>query len=567
MSRALVVVVLVAAGVFATAAPGWAHARLVSSDPPGGATLAHPPQEIVLQFSEPIEAAFGGVQLFDPAGDRVETADARIDGPQVRLPVRELADPGIYTVAFRILSGDGHPVESRFTFIVAATTPTASETPTEPTPTEPTATDAAPTNTAPENQPSPPAASPPDVRLEEAGRGTDVGMWVGRLANYLALTAVVGLLLAAGYLLAAGRAFDRVRRRAVRLGAAAAAVWAATGVALFVYGLSSAAARPLPQALSADLVVRFAGTRFGATVLAQAGLAVVVAVVAAVARSRRLALVALGLAAVGALAPAWWGHAGTSPAPGVAVASDWAHVLAATAWVGGLGALAGVVLSRAAEPATPAGRFSRLAGWALVVVGATGVINALVRISSMDELVGTTWGQLVIVKALLFAGIALLGWRNRTRLLPRLRADEAGGRRAFRTLALAEVGLMLLAFGTATTMASGVPADAEAAARIQSVVTAFGDGQINVTIDPAQVGDNLVHLYFLDDTGRQREVGGPSLSLRRPGTTVDARLLTAGPGHYTVLALPIPRAGDYELRVTALVDGVPETATGTVAIR
>lgn len=561
MRRAVAVAALALMGLSLTAAPVWAHARLVSSDPPGGATLEQPPEQVVLEFSERIEASFGGVQLFDPAGDRVPTADARIEGSQVRLPVSELPEPGVYTVVFRILSADGHPVESRFTFTLAAPEPVPTQTEPEPTPTSTT-------DAAPDDPTAPSAASPPDIQLEEAGSGTDVGMWISRLANYLALTAIVGLLLVAGHLLATGGAYDLAQRRAARLAAGGAAVWAATGMALFVYGLSSAAALPLPQALSWDLAARFLDTRFGATVLAQAGVAVLVTVIAVAARTRRLALIGLGLAAVGALAPVWWGHAGTAPVPAVAVASDWAHVLAATMWVGGLAALAAVVLSRAADPADPARRFSHMAGWALVVVGITGVINALLRISSVDELTGTTWGRLVIVKGLLFTGIAVLGWRNRTRLLPRLAGEDVtDGRRAFRTLALAEVGLMLLAFGTATTMASGVPADAEAAARIQSVVTAFGDGQINVTIDPAQVGDNLVHLYFLDDTGRQREVEEPTLTLRRPGTTVDADLLTAGPGHYTVLALPIPEGGDYELRVTAVVDGQPESATATVTIR
>ncbi|MPZ29367.1 MAG: copper transporter, partial [Micromonosporaceae bacterium] len=138
-----------------------------------------------------------------------------------------------------------------------------------------------------------------------------------------------------------------------------------------------------------------------------------------------------------------------------------------TAWVGGLAVL--VLGATAAEDdlATPAGRFSRIAGWAIVVVLATGTINALLHVDAPDQLWTTTWGRLVLAKLALFAGIAWLGWRNRTRLLPRL----TGARKAFRTMALAEVALMIVAFGTATGLASSIPADAEAAARIQSVVT------------------------------------------------------------------------------------------------
>lgn len=50
-------------------------------------------------------------------------------------------------------------------------------------------------------------------------------------------------------------------------------------------------------------------------------------------------------------------------------------------------------------------------------------------------------------------------------------------------------------------------------------------------------------------------------------TTIDVDLLASGPGHYTVLDLPVARAGDYELRVTATVQGRPTSATATVTIR
>lgn len=544
--------------VVALGSPAWAHARLISSDPPGGATITEAPTQVTLTFSERIETSFGGVQVFDPSGQRMEAGDAQITDTQVQVPLRPLETAGTYTVAFRIVSGDSHPVESRFAFTYQP-----------PPPPSPAATQAVP---PPGEATSPPAATvPADIELEDAGPGTAAGLWIARLINYLAITAVVGLLLAAAVLLVtAGPGLSALQHRTMRLGAVGAALWALSGVALFVFGLSTAAARPLPAALGGELPARFASTRFGYTVLAQAALALAVAVVAASARNRRAALAITG---IGGFGPAWWGHAGTAKLSLIALTSDWAHVLAVTAWVGGLAALAALLLRPAAVDtglATPTGRFSRMAGWALGIVLVTGTVNALLRVGAPEQLVTTAWGRLVLLKLALFTGIAALGWRNRNRLLPRLSADQAdqdGARTAFRTMALAEVGLMVVTIGAATGLASSIPADAEVAARIQSVATAFGDGQINLTIDPAVAGDNAIHIYFLDATGQPREVADPVLTLTSPQAQIEPTMFVAGPGHYTALSQPIPEPGDYQVAITARVDEQPVTATGNVIIR
>lgn len=53
----------------------------------------------------------------------------------------------------------------------------------------------------------------------------------------------------------------------------------ASAGAIFVFGVSVAAAEPLPQVLAGPVPLRFAGTRFGVLVLTQAvlGLAIVLA--------------------------------------------------------------------------------------------------------------------------------------------------------------------------------------------------------------------------------------------------------------------------------------------------
>jgi putative copper resistance protein D len=411
--------------------------------------------------------------------------------------------------------------------------------------------------------------------LESAGRATTVGLWAARLADSAALTATLGLLLVPAVLLARGGGWaeplDGAGARAARAAAVTALGWVAASAVLYTFALSNAAARPFGDVLQPALLTRFAGTRFGTAVLVQGWTALAVSALAVGARTRGGALVALGGAALGALAPGWWGHGATSEAPAVAVAVHGLHVLAAAVWVGGLGALTVVLAADETfeRLADAARRFSRVAGWAIGVVGVSGLVNALLRIGAPGNLVGTGWGRLVLVKAALFGGIAMLGARQRSRSLPRLAAGDAGpgARAGFRRLALGELALMGAAFASAAAMASGLPADAEAASRIQSLALGFGDGQLNLSVDPAVAGDNVVHLYIFDAAGLLRPVEDVSVTLQGAGLPQAVPLVPAGPGHFTAPQFTIGEPGVYRVRIRGVLDSGPSTAAGTVVVR
>lgn len=96
----------------------FAHAKLVKSDPPNRAVLNVAPKQIQLWFNEEIEGNFATVSLLDADGNAVSDASPKAvpdDLKSVVLPLAELA-PGKYTVSFRIMSTDGHVVESNYNF-------------------------------------------------------------------------------------------------------------------------------------------------------------------------------------------------------------------------------------------------------------------------------------------------------------------------------------------------------------------------------------------------------------------------------------------------------------------
>jgi hypothetical protein len=119
--RALLAGLLVA--LLAAPPAAWAHAVLVRSAPAARASLARPPERVDLWFNERLEPAYSKVSVWDAAGRQVDGADGAVDPAE---PTRlSVSVPGLtagaYTVKFRVLSVDGHVVDSTFSFTVRGT--------------------------------------------------------------------------------------------------------------------------------------------------------------------------------------------------------------------------------------------------------------------------------------------------------------------------------------------------------------------------------------------------------------------------------------------------------------
>lgn len=157
------------------------------------------------------------------------------------------------------------------------------------------------------------------------------------------------------------------------------------------------------------------------------------------------ALVLLVLALAAALPPALAGHAASSQGT-VAVTAVGLHVLGVVLWAGGLVALALARRVSVTAASTAAGRFSRLAGVLVLVVGGSGVMLALTRLSSPAQVLQTSYGVLVLIKLVAFLGLVTMGAWHRRSTLPAL---AAGRRGAFLRLATGEVVLFAATIGVA----------------------------------------------------------------------------------------------------------------------
>jgi len=105
----------------AAAGEASAHAELERAQPPVGATVAAPPAEVSLWFSEQLEAAFSGVEVRDAGGRRVDKGDARLapDDPRRLTVGLGPLGPGSYKVVWHVVSVDTHRTAGDFTFRLA----------------------------------------------------------------------------------------------------------------------------------------------------------------------------------------------------------------------------------------------------------------------------------------------------------------------------------------------------------------------------------------------------------------------------------------------------------------
>ncbi|WP_158850515.1 copper resistance CopC family protein [Saccharothrix deserti] len=105
--------------VLGTATPAFAHNVLISSDPKDGSQLETAPTAITLTFDQPVQAGekFNTIVVNGPEGTRWEAdGEPTVTNNSVVFPVRPLGPAAEYTIGYRVLSADGHPVTGSLKF-------------------------------------------------------------------------------------------------------------------------------------------------------------------------------------------------------------------------------------------------------------------------------------------------------------------------------------------------------------------------------------------------------------------------------------------------------------------
>ncbi|KPV54728.1 hypothetical protein SE17_01840 [Kouleothrix aurantiaca] len=543
-----------------------AHATLVRSEPPAGATLDAAPKELVLEFSEDLDPGFSTVQLLNSSNAVVNPGPGVIDPSQPRILRLALADlsKGGYTAIARVRSVDGHVTESSVPFGVGVAV---------------TATSLIPPAGAPD-----PATLPPPP-LDAASR------WLTLL---LAAVAFGGLPFGLLVWRPAFRAMERekvdpstdeaVTRAIRRLIVIGGALFVLANLLFFIVQASVAANVPFAQAIGTPALQLLRG-RSGLLWLARISLALLIMLISwhAPPIGQGTAWrwwIALVLSSVALLTFSLSGHSAALPdGATIAVALDWLHIMAMVAWLGGLVPLFWAILIArgtservlSLRPIIP--RFSRLAMICVAVLALTGVYSYLQQINNLDLLEATTYGRAFGLKLGLSGLLLVLGAINMFYLSPRLRARGNHLARAFGRsvrLELVAGALLLLAVGVMTSVAPAKTAWEEHERQGLAQSATVENVDLVLRVAPAQIGDNEFAVDVSDKrpdaAGRPAKVllrfdmqGMQMQPLQIEAQTADTQRYTAR-GSYTSMGgrwhieVVLRRAGFQDVRHTFEMD-------------
>ncbi|MFJ8813223.1 copper resistance D family protein [Amycolatopsis thermoflava] len=301
-------------------------------------------------------------------------------------------------------------------------------------------------------------ATAPVPGVAEVSEVVSVAIPIVRVLLDLAAVTTIGLAL-----LSVLVGYDRpkltepIMRRARPIALAASLVWTMTALVTLV--LQTAEYRPQVTTVSfADIWDYVVQVGAGKALLVVAVLALVqvgLGVLTLRHGEKVPAEVRVGLGLFALLPLPVTGHAANWDYHDYTMISMELHVMGAVAWTGGLGAMVVLLAANRTLLAHALPRFSKLATLCLVLVSATGLFNAVVEIllnptiGLFTALFTTPYGQLVVLKLLCAAGIAVLGAMVRWKLMPRIVRHE---RTALATWATLELTVMGLAFGFAVVL-------------------------------------------------------------------------------------------------------------------
>jgi copper transport protein len=564
--------------VLVSAPAAWAHAQLLDTSPASGATVRVQPKEVIFEFNQDVGGALGAVRVYDAQGNQVDDLNvSHPDGNEhwMGVGLRPHLPDGTYTGTYRVISADTHIVYGGLVFNIGHA-------------------GAAPKFTV--------AGL---IGKSKSGKVTVLAFGVVRALNYLSLALMVGGLAflffawLPGFAAVAGTeprwstAADAFAARMGRLLAVAVVLGLIVSLLGILLQGASAAGVSLWSGLKWSIVDDTLGSRFGwvwgLRALDWLLLGALLLTIRPLGRRPPRALVAL--LALGAAylvtTPALAGHASVEHPVVVFFPSDVLHVLAGSVWVGGIACLLLALPGATRQLEGPErsrlllatlARFSPLALGAVVVIAVTGVVQAYIDVRSFHALFHTTYGALIIVKVVLLSVLIGFGWVNRQKVIPMLehlmgdgRSPGGAGALARRTMR-GELVLMLCVFGVTAALISYAP-PIDAASGPFSVNTTIGPAELEMTVEPARVGLNTIHLYLINAgdgtqfTATKELVATADLPAKGIGP-LPLRANLAGPGHYAFNSAELSPRGTWEIKVTDRVSEFEEfSKTVKVPIR
>ena len=365
----------------------FAHASLDEVSPAPDSRLDSPPGQISLTFNERLEKSLYYIKVLYSDGQSAVSKKAVMSEDQrtLTLELPEKLPDDYYTVSYKVISADGHPVEMSYIFTVGdANSPAAVTQADEP--------------------------QTMDGMQMTNGNGHDESLDIGqmilflsRMAYFLTMLCLVGWLF---WGILAPMNSDALRQLHK--------FWFTVLQRAFLLALICMIALQLP-----DMIDEWTGASFVDLLGTSIGLSwissLLLSVIGFYVLRRSQMVDALWIALLLA-AKSISGHAMAYDPPLRTIALDWVHLLAAAIWAGGL--LFVVVHWRKHRDYTlqflPT--FSRASWMSLLALIATGVASTLIFLPKLSYIVYTRWGILLLVKVGLVLLVLVAGSLMRRRI-------------------------------------------------------------------------------------------------------------------------------------------------------
>lgn len=520
--------------------PAFAHAELLETTPGDDAVLDTAPESVELRFNEPVQVVDDAMRLFPGDGTPVPLT-ARSSDSAVIIELPDELGNGAYTLAYRVVSADGHPIGGALTFQIGK------------------GEYAVPASGA--------AAADPVV--------TETIVSVLTFVQYLGLLSLAGLVCFNRFVIRDQGSADLRIRRLSRIAYGTAVV---ASLVLIPASGARVAGEELVTYLpeSGDLVFLPAGTWMSGVAwqLVIAAVLVVGLGLAALLMHARACLPRLQLfgvlCAVGALsAPMLIGHTQTVQPTWIMLLADLGHLVTGAFWVGGIIGLLCVLAAvrpetSDAEPGVHVhavievvARFSRYALISVIVLAISGVVMAFLIVGSWGALFGSDYGRILLIKLGVVAAVIVLAAWNRLHVLPRI-SNQPGEKQQWASLRRTLFGeavllsVVIVVTGFLTNTSPGTAHAHHHGGRVaRSVATearldASSQGMtVDGAVAPATVGENTL-------TFRLEYDGEPVTS---DEVTLEARLPEQQLGPFTATPQFNPETGEYEARMTLPVAG------------
>ncbi|MFQ5616433.1 MAG: copper resistance CopC/CopD family protein, partial [Anaerolineales bacterium] len=389
--------------------PAQAHAYLATSSPEFNAALDKTPSLVELVFTEAIEANFSKVEVLDLEGNRVDNDDSTVDPAnptRMTVTVRSLVD-GIYTVSWKTLSlVDSHITAGAFPFSVGDVDPEAM------------------------------AAAARASTQTTLSFGEVIFRWL----SYLSSSAFIGGVL---FVMTVWQPAYQAVNDKIEKTPPLSPPWRKLAVfSLFllvaanILGLLSQTGQLVDQEIAAPwnpAINRLLfGTKYGMFWMVRFVMALIIARFLLNAKTKRDWWISFAATLVILVTFSFNSHAAAEPQWVLPISADWVHLVGASAWIGGLiYFIGGLWTIRETDPsyrtrltAALIPRFSALAAVSVGIIGLTGIYSAYLRIGTYENLIGTLYGKVLIVKILLALPMFLLGATNLLRTSPGMRKAE-----------------------------------------------------------------------------------------------------------------------------------------------